>query len=164
MDMKVKRYYQGIKGIQSVSLLNYMEYPKEHVKKLITEKLGWRDYGGKHTESVFTRFYQNYILPEKFHIDKRKAHLSDLIFGGQITKDAALAELSKPVYDPAQFKEDYPFVLKKLGLTEEAFNEIMAIPRRSHYDFDYEKPVDKRYPILGPVKKVYRKVFPVRSR
>ncbi|MEI2709148.1 MAG: hypothetical protein V9E96_09070 [Chitinophagaceae bacterium] len=34
----------------------------------------------KHYESVFTRFYQGYILPVKFSIDKRKAHLSNLNF------------------------------------------------------------------------------------
>jgi len=162
MDAKVKRYYQQIKGVSSVSVLHYADYNKELVKKRIQEELGWRDYGGKHYESIWTRFYQGYILPTKFKIDKRKAHLSDLIFGGQITKEQALEELAKPIYDPAQFKTDFDFVLKKFGLTAEEWNAIMAIPPRSHYDFDYEKPIDIRYPILKPFKYVYRKLFPVK--
>lgn len=162
MDAKVKRYYQNVKGVQSISVLNYTDYNKQTVKELIQKELGWRDYGGKHYESIWTRFYQGYILPTKFNIDKRKAHLSDLIFGGQITKEEALEELSKPIYDPAQKKIDFEFVLKKLGLSENEFENIMRLPARSHYDFDYEKPIDLRYPILKPVKFIYRKLFPVK--
>lgn len=162
MDAKVKRYYQQAKGIRSVSMLNYVDYDKKNVKALIQKELGWRDYGGKHYESIWTRFYQGYILPNKFHIDKRKAHLSDLIFGGQITKAEALEELKKPVYDPDQFKVDYDFVLKKLGLSEAEFQAIMNTPRRSHYDFDYEMPIDQRYPLLKPIKQLYRSIFPVK--
>ena len=36
-------------------------------------ELGWRDYGGKHYESIFTRFFQGYYLPTKFGYDKRLA-------------------------------------------------------------------------------------------
>jgi len=161
-NAKVKRYYQQVMGVRSVSVINYVDYNKKKIKELIQRELGWRDYGGKHYESVWTRFYQGYILPGKFKIDKRKAHLSDLIFGGQITKEEALEELSKPIYDPAQFKIDYDFVLKKLGLTEEEFNAIMQAPPRSHYDFDYEKPIDVRYPALKPFKTIYRTFFPVK--
>lgn len=160
MDAKVKRYYQKIKGIQSVAMLNYVYYNKAEVKKRIEQELGWRDYGGKHYESVWTRFYQGYILPYKFKIDKRKAHLSDLIFSSQITKEQALDELEKPIYDPDTFKTDYLFALKKLGLSETEFEELIKQPPRSHYEFDYEKPIDQRYPILKPVKKLYRLLFP----
>ncbi|HWB93121.1 MAG TPA: N-acetyl sugar amidotransferase [Puia sp.] len=163
MDAKVKRFYQNVKGVHSLSVLNYMDYNKNAVKEMIIKELGWRDYGGKHYESVWTRFYQGYILPTKFGIDKRKAHLSDLIFSGQITKAEALEELKNPIYNPDQLKIDYQFVLKKLGLTEKEFAAIMARPPRSHYDFDYEKPIDLRYPFLKPFKKAYRAIFPVKS-
>jgi len=161
-NAKVKRYYRQVLGVTSVSVINYVEYNKKKIKELIQRELGWRDYGGKHYESVWTRFYQGYILPTKFNIDKRKAHLSDLIFGGQITKEEALEELRKPIYDATQFKIDYDFVLKKLGLTEDEFNAIMQAPPRSHYDFDYEKPIDVRYPALKPFKTIYRTFFPVK--
>jgi N-acetyl sugar amidotransferase len=162
MDAKVKRYYQNIKKIQSWSMLNYLDYNKEKVKMLIQKELSWRDYGGKHYESIWTRFYQGYILPTKFNIDKRKAHLSDLIFSGQITKAAALEILKQPIFDAQQQKTDFTFILKKLDLTEAAFTTIMQTPPRSHYDFDYEKPIDVRYPILKPVKYFFRKLYPLK--
>lgn len=159
MDAKVKRYYQQVKGVTSISLLNYINYNKQSVKNIIQHELNWKDYGGKHYESIWTRFYQGYILPKKFKIDKRKAHLSDLIFSRQITKEQALEELIKPIYDAEQLSTDYEFVLKKLGLSQAGFDNIMQTPRRSHYDFDYEMPIDKRYPILKPIKKIYRSIF-----
>ena len=148
MNAKVKRYYFGVKKLSSTSVINYVHYNKKKVKRLIQDEFGWRDYGGKHYESIWTRFYQGYILPEKFKIDKRKAHLSDLIFSGQITKHEALAEMQQPIYNETQLKEDYDFVLKKLGLSAEEFQKIMANPPVSHYAFDYEKPLDIRYPVL----------------
>lgn len=162
MDAKVKRYYQQIKGVTSVSVLNYQEYNKAQVKELIQKELNWRDYGGKHYESIWTRFYQGYILPKKFKVDKRKAHLSDLIFSNQITKAEALKELEKPIYPEEQFNIDFEFVLKKLGLSENEFDRIMKIPPRSHYEFDYEKAIELRYPLLRPIKYLYRKINPVK--
>ena len=77
-------YIYRISKINFFSLLDLVPYVKADVKKLITEKLGWKDYGGKHYESIWTRFYQGYILPKKFGIDKRKAHYSNLICSGQM--------------------------------------------------------------------------------
>lgn len=155
---KLKKTVQ-LKGIRSVDLLNYMPYVKADVKKVITEELGWRDYGGKHYESIFTRFYQGYILPEKFHIDKRKAHLSNLIFSGQITKEQAVNELEMPIYDAEQLKIDKDFVLKKFDLSEDEFNKLMKLPRKEHTDYDYEKPLATRYPVLKPLSFVYNKII-----
>jgi len=48
-------------------------------KTNVIDKYGWEDYGGKHYESMYTRFYQGWILPHKFGYDKRRMHLSTLI-------------------------------------------------------------------------------------
>ena len=55
-----------------------------------------KDYGGKHFESVWTRFYQGYILPKKnLTSTKRKAHYSSLILSKQMNRDAALELLNQ---------------------------------------------------------------------
>jgi hypothetical protein len=97
--------------------------------------LGWRYYGGKHHESIYTRFYQGYILPAKFGFDKRRSHLSSLICSGEITREAALEELEKPTYSPAMQEEDREYVVKKLGLTDEQFEAIMNAPQKSFWDY-----------------------------
>jgi len=143
-----------IKGVEIVYPLNYVHYNKAEIKKTIIEKLEWRDYGGKHYESVFTRFYQGYILPVKFNIDKRKAHLSNLIFSGQIDKQHALEEIDKPIYDEEVLRSDYEFVLKKLGFTEAEFNQWIRQPRHEHNEYAVEQSVWEKYWLLRPFKKL----------
>lgn len=159
-----KRYYMDIRGIETISLLDYMEYNMVEVKRAITEELGWRDYGGKHFESVFTRFYQGYILPEKFAIDKRKAHLSTLICSGQMNKEQALAILEKPVYTDEQLHIDKEFVLSKLGLSATAFEEYLRAPRREHTEFKHEKGVWDDIPAIRPFRPAWRLYKKIRNR
>ena len=132
-------YYWKIKKIEWVSPLDYVQYDKANAKKIIESELGWRDYGGKHYESIITRFYQGYILPKKFGIDKRRAHLSTLIVSGQITRNEALLELQKPLLEEAILKQDLEFVPKKLGISKEAFDDIMQLPPKNHYDYKTDK-------------------------
>jgi hypothetical protein len=112
-----------------------VDYDKEEAKRLIGRELGWRDYGGKHYESVWTRFFQGYYLPTKFGYDKRKAHLSTLIVSGQLTRNDALAELEQPSYDSGLLQQDLQFVTKKFGLTREEFDAIIKSPPRDVTEF-----------------------------
>ncbi len=119
--------------MEVVTPLNYIEYNYKDIKDLIQRELGWREYGGKHYESVWTRFYQGYILPRKFHIDKRKAHLSNLVFSGQINKEQALQLLKEPMYNEQLLKQDAEFILKKLGLTGDEFRKDHAAAAQRAY-------------------------------
>ena len=124
--------YYGLRGIKSVPLLYYVDYsPKEVIEFLKTE-FGWINYEGKHFENIYTRFYQGVVLPSKFGIDKRKAHLSNLIFSNQITKTEALELLKIPTYDLNLQKQDREYVAKKLGFTEEEFELVLSAPNISH--------------------------------
>lgn len=159
---KQKKFDIRQKGIQVSNLLDYVDYNKKEVKETIINKLNWRDYGGKHYESIFTRFYQGYILPTKFGIDKRKAHLSNLIFSRQMTREEALEELAKPMYNMSQLQQDYEFVLKKLNLSENEFDKIISTPRREHNEFKIEEGLLAQYPLLKiflPFKAIAKKVF-----
>ena len=151
---KKRFYYQKIKTIQTIDLLNYIPYKKSEVKKEIIDKLEWKDYGGKHYESIFTRFYQGYILPNKFGIDKRKAHLSNLICSGQLLREEAIKELEKPMYDKELCEEDKEFVLKKLGFSEQEFIEYINQTRREHNEFKTIQALYNKYPVLKPLKPI----------
>jgi N-acetyl sugar amidotransferase len=132
----------------NLALLNLIDYKKDAVKERIVRELGWRDYGGKHFESVFTRFYQGYILPRKFKVDKRKAHLSNLICSGQLTKEEALEELKKPIYDPRMYQIDREFVLKKLGFTPAEFDQYIDTPQVEHQVYGLTQSMYAQYPVL----------------
>ena len=87
--------YTYIRRIQRIRLLHHMPYVKADALQTLEQELGRVYYGGKHYESVFTRFFQAYILPRKFGIDKRRAHLWTLICSGQLSRDQALTEASR---------------------------------------------------------------------
>jgi len=152
-----RRIVARTKPFSSWPILNYIPYLKSEAKETIIRELNWRDYGGKHYESVFTRFYQGYILPEKFKVDKRKAHLSNLIFSGQITKEEALAELAEPIYPIELFKKDYEFVLKKLGFTDQEMKDYISAPPQPHSNYNSSLSLFDEYPILKPLKKIFGK-------
>lgn len=140
--------------IKVIDILDYFPYNKPKAKSEIIEYFGWRDYGGKHYESIFTRFYQAYILPKKFNIDKRKSHYSTLICAEQMTRDEALEEIKKPTYESAILEQsDREFVLKKLGFSDEEFDLYINTPRVEH---TYYKSVNN---ILSKLSKIKRTIF-----
>ncbi|MEM7102345.1 MAG: N-acetyl sugar amidotransferase [Bacteroidota bacterium] len=158
-------WYQLVKDIQRVNILDYIPYNKEAIKGILMTDYGWRDYGGKHYESVFTRFYQGYILPKKWQIDKRKAHLSNLIFAGQLTKEEAEAEMVKPCYDPKLQQEDFHYVAKKLGFTDEEFEQVLTQPNRAHEEFGTDKGQRQFYfKIMRTIKPISRIVKKFRTQ
>jgi N-acetyl sugar amidotransferase len=124
-----------IKRIKSVSILNYIKYDKSEAMNILQNELGWVYYGGKHYESIYTRFYQGYILPHKFNIDKRRIHLSDLIKSGQMTREQALLDIQELGYDEEMKKEDMIFALKKLEMSEEEFDKLMKLPIKSFWNY-----------------------------
>ncbi|ARV09686.1 ExsB family protein [Winogradskyella sp. PC-19] len=144
-----------LKRIKVVSILNYMDYNKDEAMEVLKNELDWVYYGGKHYESVYTRFYQGYILPKKFNIDKRRGHVSDLIRAGQLTRKEALKELEKETYPSAEMlNHDMDFVHKKFDYTEKEFNQIMKQPTKSFLEFKNKaSKVDKIKLVLNFLRK-----------
>lgn len=153
-------YYRQMLEIQNVLLLDLVNYRLRDAEKILEREFAWQSPGSKHGESVFTRFYQSYILPEKFGIDKRKAHFSNLICSGQMSREEAIAKLQGPILPKDLVAEDRAFFLKKLGLSELEFSRIMKTPVCSHEEFDSETHQAKRLvriaKTLAPFTKVVR--------
>ena len=129
-------YWTFIKRIKVVSVLNYVNYNKDDAMKLLQDKLSWIYYGGKHYESVYTRFYQGYMLPKKFGIDKRRGHASDLIRANQLSREDALEEMKKDPYPSTEMLEqDKEFMYKKFMFSKQDFEEIMSKPKKNFMDY-----------------------------
>ncbi len=119
-------YFPYIYKFNKLAPLNFMPYNKNKAKEIIINELAWRDYGVKHGESKWTKFFQSYFLPKKCGFDKRIAHLSSLILAGEISREEALIEIEKPVYSSnREIKEDKEYIAKKLNLSIEKINEFL---------------------------------------
>ena len=125
-------YYNLLRGIKVIPFLNYIHYIKKDAKKILKNKVKWIDYGGHHHESVYTKFFQSYLLPKKFNIDKRKTEYSAMILSGQITRQEALSLISKEY--PFE-KETVDYVINKLGLDKNDFSNIMNAPIKNFKDY-----------------------------
>lgn len=134
--------------------LNLIPYTKEGAIAEL-ENIGWRAYGRKHGESLFTKFFQNYYLPEKHGFDKRLPHLSSLIVSGQVTREEALKELEKPLYEPLELQNDIKYFCKKLGIERSEYDEIMRSPTHHYTDF---KNWDSRYHLMKRIQKLVEKL------
>ena len=128
-------YFSKIKGIRFISFLDYFPYNKKETIELLVKQVNYKPYEGKHHESVYTRFFQSYILPKKFKIDKRKAHLSNLICSGQITRQEALNELKKDISSPDLIIKDKNFLLNKFELSKAEFEAILDLPPKLFSDY-----------------------------
>ncbi len=102
---------------------------------VLEKEIGWKYYGGKHYESIYTRWYQGYWLPTKYGYDKRKCHLSSLICSGEISREQAIEALKQPTYPLDLQKEDTEYVMKKLDISAEEFNRLLKIPAKTYWDY-----------------------------
>ncbi|PIN69084.1 N-acetyl sugar amidotransferase [Candidatus Woesearchaeota archaeon CG11_big_fil_rev_8_21_14_0_20_43_8] len=145
MSMSKLLYYILLKRIKEVRLLEYVEYNQKKVDTALKKELDWTYYGGHHHESVYTKFFQSYLLPKKFNIDKRKTECSALVRSGQLTRKEALKKLKTP-YPFDESNVDY--CIKKLGLSKKQFEEINNTPAKSFHDYRTYYPLMQMCKVL----------------
>lgn len=149
-------YYPFIKRMKTVRPLNFLPYSKEKALAELQEKVGYKPYGRKHGESRFTKFFQNHYLPSKFNMDKRKPHLSSMILSGLISREGAIEELSKPLYEENELREDKYYIAKKLGISVQQLDEYTSMPGHEYSEF---KNWDFQYAQLLRLRTLVSRIF-----
>ena len=133
-------WYKWVKGIKVINFLDYIPYNKQEALAILKEKYGYQEYGDKHQESIFTWWFQNFYLFEKFGIDKRKAHYSSLIMSGQMTRKEAADLLAEcPVFP-------------ELGIE----TKVLAYTPRPYTDF---KTDEKVFNLIGSIIRFFRTLY-----
>ncbi len=134
------------KQIKWVSILDAIDYSKDNAIEILKKEYGFIPYPYKHYESFFTRFYQGYILPVKFGVDKRKVHLSNLIMTGSINREEARKTLTQnPFLSEGTPQEDIDYFLKKINYTPEEFKAYLERPAIGHSSFASDQLFIDRY-------------------
>ena len=128
-------YYPFIKGMTQIRPLNYMRYNKKEALQVLKKTIGYKEYGLKHGESIFTKFFQNYYLPTKFGIDKRKPHFSSQILSGEITRTQAIKDLEKKLYNKNELMNDKIYICKKLGIKVTELDKMISSKGQHYSEF-----------------------------
>lgn len=122
-----------VNKIHWVPFLDFTDFRKIDAVARLTVEFGYKPYAYKHYESVFTRFYQGYILPEKFGIDKRKVHLSTLVMTGEMTRAQAMESAVGIAYPSEKdLDADKRYFIKKMLWTPEKLADYIARPPKPH--------------------------------
>ncbi len=130
--------------VQRIRPIYWMDYDKEATKKWLIKDYGWTWYGGHHLENRFTAFLHSYYAPRRFGLDSRVVGTSALVRSGQITREAALAELRQPFHFDQEIVD---IVKRRLGFSDEEFERVMREPTRTFRDF---KTYKRRFERLRP--------------
>lgn len=127
-------YGAGV-GFKNLKPLFYVPFDKAGAQLEMEKEFGWRSYGGKHYENIYTKFYQGHILPRKFGFDKRKAHFSSSICAGQLSRADAIQMLAQPAIPENELRQDYAFVCKKLGISVDEMEGIINSAPKRYQDY-----------------------------
>ena len=130
-----KVYLRYVKRVRVLKPLNQVRYVQREASSLLQETYGWRPYPQKHFESVFTRFYEGFWLPQRYGFDVRKAQLSSLVITGQMSRVEALEKLNSPTLDNQQIAKDFSFVASKLGISEDELRSYLEMPKFTYRDY-----------------------------
>jgi N-acetyl sugar amidotransferase len=152
-------WYQSIRRYRWVSFLDFLDYTKEGALVELQASFGYKPYPYKHYESIFTRFYQGYILPRKFGVDKRRVHLSALVVTNQMTRDDAMGMLKEiPYPSEADVATDVDYFLKKMGWSPKDLETYLLRPVKSHADYPSEREAWNSFAkFYGRLRQVVRK-------
>lgn len=143
------------KEFKHVRPLNYIDYQIDKAIIELKEFCGFEYYGGKHYESILTRYMQCYYLPHKFGIDKRKSHFSSLIVSGQMTRDEALNKLKQPAYVSNQMlEEDKKFLANFLDISIDEFDKFVGQPPKREKDYPHSMLNE-----FAPIARKFRKIL-----
>ena len=66
-------WYPIVKRMTPLRLLNYLPYSRSSAVAELEGRIGWRAYPRKHGESLFTKFFQNYYLPDEVRLRQAPA-------------------------------------------------------------------------------------------
>jgi len=125
-------YYSVLRGIKFVTPYYHYRYRLDEIEPVITGKLGWEAPGAKYFDDLYQSLIY-YVNRVKFGIDKRRMTYSALIRSGQMERATAVEEMKRPseVEDPKVID----LCIKRLGMTREEFDGIMALPPRIFLDY-----------------------------
>ena len=133
-------WYEFVRRIRWIPFLDYFDYNKAEALDELVRNYGYKPYAYKHYESVFTRFYQGYILPNKFGVDKRRLHFATLVVSGQMTREEALRRVEGIAYpSEAELEDDKEYFIKKMGWSMDDLEAYIRRPERPHTDFPSER-------------------------
>jgi hypothetical protein len=156
-DLYFHSYIRG--DYKVVAPLNYLDYSKNLAIKVLESEYSWKDYGGKHKESKFTDFFQEVYLPERFGIDKKRAHLSSLIVNQEISREEALERISNSRISQLERDNLVLYIAGKLGIPKDELEELIKLPLTHHLTYANQAYLKRILTLAGNTRNSFRRLL-----
>jgi hypothetical protein len=124
--------------------------------ELLKKEYNWKDYGGKHKESRFTDYFQEIYLPNRFSIQKKRAHLSSLIVSGELSRESAIEVISSSKLEGLDRANLQQFVATKLGISIDELKKLENLPYVDDRKFANEAYLNDLITRLVKIRNVVR--------
>ena len=140
-------WWSCVARIRKIRPLWYVSYSKEEARAFLERTYGWQYYGGHHLENRMTAFFHGIYAPQKFHSDFRNNSLSALVRNGQMSREQAWAEYSKP---PQVEAELLAYFKKRLELSDEEYARVMRAPPKDWREYPtYKRRFERLRPLFA---------------
>lgn len=137
--------------VKFIRPLWYIDYSKEEAKDFLREQFDWKYYGGHHLENRMTAFFHSVYLPQKFGGDMRNNTLAARVRNKSMSRREAWAEYNAP---PLVEDELVEYFKKRLGISDQVFNEVMGGTVKSWTDYPtYKKRFERMRPLFFALAK-----------
>ena len=130
-----KLYYERVLGMKVFKPLNYVPFVKQEAEVLLAQEYGWEPFQHKHFESRFTRFLEDFWLPRKFGIDRRKAHFSSLILTGQMTREEGSKRIESTELPEEFLQKEFDYIARKLDFSPAQLWDIFHGENKTATDY-----------------------------
>jgi hypothetical protein len=146
--------WTALQGIKKIRPLYYIDYVKKDAMSILTREYGWEWYGGHHLENRMTAFAHTYFFPQRYAVDLRMLGHSALVRSGQMKREQGLELISQPQQYDTELIE---MVKKRLGFTDEEFEHLMHLPKKTYRDYPtYKKTFERMRPFWWLMYKLNR--------
>jgi N-acetyl sugar amidotransferase len=146
LGIKEMFYYAFIRRIKTVTLLYHVDYVRADVDKLLEKELDWVNPGAHYFDDLYQSVIY-YLNRTKFNIDRRLFNYSALVRSGQMPREVALERVGH--VNKIEDEKVINLCIKRLGLTREEFEQIVATPAKTFHDYpnNYALIRQLRWPI-----------------
>ncbi len=152
MDFRSFLKWVALKKIKKIRPFWYIKYNKEEARSFLEKEFDWQYYGGHHLENRMTAFWQSYYTPTKFDIDQRNNSLGASCRSGLLSRKEALEEYKTPPHLEGDLVD---YFIKRMGLSQDEFEEIMNRTRKTFRDYKtYKRKFERYRPLFYLLAKV----------
>jgi len=130
----------------------YINYDKETAREFLEKEFDWVYYGGHHLENRSAAFQHAYLYPKRFSYDSRNNSLSASVRSGFKSREVALREYYENEAELEPELIDY--VKKRLKLSDDEFDELMNLPKKTYKDY---KTYKETFELFRPLFKILAK-------